>query len=384
MEWGNGQQVAWAKESSLKREGRIQGVLSHEARKLLAHVRLFDFQFVSGSYDKPSPPNPEDYSKPPSPNLDLNANIVGGPNIVAALGNSAIGLPPAVIGYWSSSYEERLVEAVLTAFHFRGSIRWSTLGHLGEELFARFGLFVVGHDAHAVQKIFSVSLAAVPPAPLSGASLMSALGSIDTAKGRRVFNALRSHTQPFLVPAELPQRRPLEFAPSLAAWGDHWDTWASPAMWTFAGRGDEQALSQAKLFHKLAPEVQEKLRGKLEIYQAEDDQAIAHEGCSFPDCTYRKRDAGQPNFRPPHGYRCPFAAERGEVQAVCGTHFRLAWAAKLLCRLSEAEYRMYFYKLLEFVILSKHCEGPNCTNQAPPFYKCQLHFVCAGWVGARS
>lgn len=57
----------------------------------------------------------------------------------------------------------------------------------------------------------------------------------------------------------------------------------------------------------------------------------------------------------------------------------LAFAACLgseaLCQLDEAAYRRY-YKLLEFVFITKPCTGPKCANEAPPFFRVSLSLAC--------
>lgn len=107
--------------------------------------------------------------------------------------------------------------------------------------------------------------------------------------------------------------------------------------------------------------------------------AILESGCSFPDCTYQARDEGSgPNLRPPYGFRCPYAAEKGQVRMLCGAHAQLALAAKRLCKLSEAAYLHFFYKLLDFVHITRPCTGPSCSNLLPPFYAASLHFICSG------
>lgn len=63
---------------------------------------------------------------------------------------------------------------------------------------------------------------------------------------------------------------------------------------------------------------------------------------------------------------------------LCGAHAQLAPAAKRFCKLSEAEYLHYFYKVLDMVVITKPCTGPNCSNLLPPFYPASLLFVCGG------
>lgn len=70
---------------------------------------------------------------PPTPDMPIGVNIAVGPNIVAAFGNPLVGLPPAVSGSWRPDFDERVLTAFLTIFHYCEDICWSTLGRMSEE-----------------------------------------------------------------------------------------------------------------------------------------------------------------------------------------------------------------------------------------------------------
>jgi hypothetical protein len=49
---------------------------------------------------------------------------------------------------------------------------------------------------------------------------------------------------------------------------------------------------------------------------------------------------------------------------LCGAHAQLALAAKRFCRLSEAEYLHYFYKVVDMVVVTKPLHEPELQRLA--------------------
>lgn len=285
-------------------------------------------------------------------------------------GDRECGLSPSVCGVWRGDYHARVIEAFLTAFHHREKLCWSTPGRLSEELWERFGILAAEMDAGLLQNLM-VKLAALPvtkqpSSPFLGAEVVKLVNGLNQAKWKPLLNAFKQHTKPF-TPQALPERHAATFAPSVKMWTEHWDRYESPHLWPFIGRSDDAAVAQVEAFDSLDEEAQEKLAEEMTKLLDEDQDLMMQSGCTFEGCCYRKREDGTQDLRPSLGYRCPYAAARGEVRMVCGVHFQLAWAAKKLCELSEEQYKRYFFKLLDFVQLTKTCSGPNCMNVDPPF-----------------